>query len=612
MIPRPSSAATIRTANEEVLKLKLQLAEAEAKIDVLQNRTGVSPLPMPSEQMHISKPLAGVAAPFLKDKLAVWSQAPAVTERFPSMQRERLTPGAPWVNPFCPLPEVAGSVPDPAANQYGLMDPYRGPERLTPDPEMTMRPPSNRRGGRYGGNRNFTANPFIGGYNNSDIGHHGPPLGQFGGAGALIPSPSPLGTRLFPTSFSNNQSPVPLSPHAVEFTSDRNWKNEGNCSDGTTYLPPTEPLNYRRLLDKNVSCNWQYIVDKIVCSNDQQASIFLQQKLKVGTSEQKYAIIDAIASQAYPLIVNRFGNFLIQRCFEHGTPDQVARIAEAIRGNTVKLSMDPFGCHVVQKAFDAVTEDYKTVMVHELLQQIPETVIHRYACHVWQKLFELRWVESPPQIMAYVNEALIGMWHEVALGETGSLVVQNIFENCREEDKRPCVEEVLANIDLVAHGQFGNWCIQHICEHGAPADRGRAVDHVIRYAMEYSLDQFASKVVEKCLKVGGNQFCQRYLDQITKRDDDRPRLPIIDISADQYGNYLIQWIINNSQDPQHVETVVAHIRKHMVSLRGSKFGSRVGMLCTNPASATRPGPGAGPGMGGGRHGSRFGNGPNYR
>lgn len=97
--------------------------------------------------------------------------------------------------------------------------------------------------------------------------------------------------------------------------------------------------------------------------------------------------------------------------------------------------MDAFGCHVVQKAFDAVPEDYKAIMVHELLRRIPETVIHRYACHVWQKLFELRWSDSPPQIMKYVNEALSGMWHEVALGETGSLVVQNIFENCLEEDK---------------------------------------------------------------------------------------------------------------------------------------------------------------------------------
>ena len=36
--------------------------------------------------------------------------------------------------------------------------------------------------------------------------------------------------------------------------------------------------------------------------------------------------------------------------------------------------------------------------------------------------------------------------------------------------------------------------------------------------------------------------------------------------------------------------------KHMVSLRGSKFGSRVGMLCCNPAYATHPGPGVGVGI----------------
>lgn len=42
-------------------------------------------------------------------------------------------------------------------------------------------------------------------------------------------------------------------------------------------------------------------------------------------------------------------------------------------------------------------------------------------------------------------------------------------------------------------------------------------------------------------------------------------------------------------------------RKHMVSLRGSKFGSRVAMLCCNPSHTTRPGPGAGVQL------SRFGN-----
>ncbi|KAL6154136.1 hypothetical protein ACJBU6_07421 [Exserohilum turcicum] len=338
-----------------------------------------------------------------------------------------------------------------------------------------------------------------------------------------IGHPAPIGTMT-----SN------LSADASEFNFPNGmgsspWNSQAQSETGAPqYVPPVEPMNYRRLLDRNMSCNWKYIVDKIICNNDQQASIFLQQKLKVGTPEQKYEIVEAIISQAYALMVNRFGNFLVQRCFEHGTHEQVIAIAQAIRGNTLALSMDAFGCHVIQKAFDCVPEEYKATMVHELLRRIPETVIHRYACHVWQKLFELRWSDSPPQIMRYVNEALRGMWHEVALGETGSLVVQNIFENCLEEDKRPCINEVLASIDVIAHGQFGNWCIQHICEHGAPADRSRAIEHILRFSTEYSMDQYASKVIEKCLKIGGSEFLDRYLDRVCEARPDRPRMPLID------------------------------------------------------------------------------------
>ncbi|KAL7937504.1 armadillo-type protein [Trichoderma chlorosporum] len=515
---------------------------------------------------------------------------------------------------------------------YMFVDNHR-PERQAPDHDIVMRPPTNRRGPRF--DNRMTSNHQFGGsfVNLSGPAHQFDSVGGPvavpvpGGHVSVGPAMAPMGINMYPP-FHQPAIGTPLSPHASEFTSKASWKNEVSSSsmeitqyhphadekqvvpsEGPTYLPPTEPLNYRRLLDRNVNCNWKYIVDKIVCNNDQQASIFLQQKLKVGTPEQKYEIVEAIVAQAYPLMVNRFGNFLVQRCFEHGTPEQVIKIAEAIRGNTLNLSMDPFGCHVVQKAFDSVPEEYKAIMVHELLRRIPETVIHRYACHVWQKLFELRWTESPPQIMKFVNESLRGMWHEVALGETGSLVVQNIFENCLEEDKRPCIEEVLANIDIVAHGQFGNWCIQHICEHGAPPDRSRAIDHVIRYAAEYSTDQFASKVVEKCLKIGSAEFLGRYLDRVCEGRRDRTRIPLIDIASDQYGNYLIQWILNNAS-PQHREMVAAHIRKHMVSLRGSKFGSRVGMLCTNHAVTTRPGPGVGPGMGSNRIGgpgpARFG------
>lgn len=103
--------------------------------------------------------------------------------------------------------------------------------------------------------------------------------------------------------------------------------------------------------------------------------------------------------------------------------------------------------------------------------------------------------------------------------------------------QRPCIEEVISNIDIVSHGQFGNWCIQHICEHSAPADKSRAIEHVLRYAAKYSTDQFASKVVEKCLKVGGPEFLDRYLDRVCEGRADRPRMPLIDSTSPHYARF---------------------------------------------------------------------------
>ncbi|KAF3918820.1 hypothetical protein ABW20_dc0100352 [Dactylellina cionopaga] len=372
------------------------------------------------------------------------------------------------------------------------------------------------------------------------------------------------------------------------------FRANSNTWSKPTNTSPTQPLganlygnssespNWKRLMERGVPCDWGYLVDRVVMQNDQGASVFLQHKLKdFDHPEHKIEIVDAIVDKALPLMTNRFGNFLVQRCFEYGEPYHIESIMKLIKGRVVQLSMDAFGCHVIQRALDTVPEPFKVMIIQELLHRIPETVMHRYACHVWQKLFEVRWVGAPPQIMKYMNEALAGMWPEIAMGETGSLVVQNIFENCLEEDKRPCVNEVLSNLDMIARGQFGNWCIQHICEHGAPRDQSLALDMVLHNAVEYSMDQYASKVVEKCLKSSvAPGFLDRYLERVCEGRLDRPRLPIIDIASDQYGNYLIQLILGTA--PMHQREFVAnHIRKHMVSLRGSKFGSRVGMLCIN-------------------------------
>jgi hypothetical protein len=116
--------------------------------------------------------------------------------------------------------------------------------------------------------------------------------------------------------------------------------------------------------------------------------------------------------------------------------------------------------------------------------------------------------------------------------------------------------------------------IQHIVEHGHPEDRACTLDVILKNASVYSTDQFASKVIEKALKCCGQEIFQRYISKVSEKQPGRPRVSLIDISSDIYGNYLIQYILQNA--PQVVrEQIAFHVRKHMVSLRGSRYGQRV-------------------------------------
>jgi hypothetical protein len=138
---------------------------------------------------------------------------------------------------------------------------------------------------------------------------------------------------------------------------------------------------------------------------------------------------------------------------------------------------------------------------------------------------------------------------------------------------------VLKNIVTIAKGQWGNWVIQHILEQAEKKeDRELAFQTVLDEAIQLSMDQFASKVVEKALRIGGQQFLIKFIDRIsTITCSHRPRMALIDIASDQYGNYVVQWLINNASDDQKV-CICRLIKRHMVSLRGSKYGQRVAFL----------------------------------
>lgn len=191
-----------------------------------------------------------------------------------------------------------------------------------------------------------------------------------------------------------------------------------------------ETLQYSATISK-----WKAMIEQIIFQNDQAASLSLQQQLKNEDIEDNINLINTILPFSVTLMKNKFGNFLIQKCFEYSTEAQLQSFSYFLKKHVKELSIDAFGSHVLQKSLEIYPERFTNNLIEELIECLPATLMQRHSCHVWQKFFETRRKSLVDGIFDHFNKKMQGKWLQVSVSEMGSLVVQTIFENCKEKDK---------------------------------------------------------------------------------------------------------------------------------------------------------------------------------
>ncbi|GMM36312.1 hypothetical protein DASC09_036370 [Saccharomycopsis crataegensis] len=366
------------------------------------------------------------------------------------------------------------------------------------------------------------------------------------------------GALQYSESYFNIQSP-PMSTQSMEFHNQ------------------SQQLNYRTLLDKDIDYDWNLIIARITDNNEQQASIFLQQKLKQSNPEIRKKIYEAIFKKSFLLSINKFGNFLVQRALEYGTVEQNSEITSKIIGNVIQLSTDPYGCHVIQKALDYTNEFIKDKIVEEISLDIGNTFSHRHACHVWQKIIEISWDRNSSNMIDVVllfNKEFKGKWGEVCTTPSGSLVVQSILETFGDSQKKSeCVDEIIQNLNAICCNQWGNWVIKHLLEFCDEGHKATVINKIIGNAINFSFDQYGATVIETMFKVSDESVIQRYLDAVCIKVEGKARVALVDISSNIYGSFIIQFILKKGL-PGHKQEIIQYLKRHMVFLRSSKWGSQ--------------------------------------
>jgi len=309
-------------------------------------------------------------------------------------------------------------------------------------------------------------------------------------------------------------------------------------------------------------------------SSDQHGSRFIQKKLELATDAEKQHVFDEILPQALTLMVDVFGNYVIQKFFEYGSCDQIRELSRLLEGHVLSLSLQMYGCRVVQKmlqAIDQIDGPQVEVLIQEIKGNVLKCVKDQNGNHVIQKCIEM--VSAP--VIQFIVDSFQGQVYSLAIHPYGCRVIQRILEHCEPAQTDPILDELLECTCSLVQDQYGNYVIQHVLEQGRPQDKSVIISKLQGKVIPMSQHKFASNVVEKCVEYGNREERRIIINEILgSKNSDRLIANLLTMMKDQYANYVIQKIIDVVDDDQR-RMLMHKIKPHMASLKKYTYGKHI-------------------------------------
>ncbi|KAG8730851.1 mRNA binding protein puf3 [Ceratobasidium sp. 414] len=291
---------------------------------------------------------------------------------------------------------------------------------------------------------------------------------------------------------------------------------------------------------------------------DQHGSRFIQQKLETSTEEDKEAIFsELVPSGLLSLMTDVFGNYVVQKPFEFGSTKQQNLLLDVMEGHMLSLSLQMYRCRVVQKAIECVTVEQQVSFVQEIDVDVTRCVKDANGNHVIQKLIE----QVMPELLGFVL-SFQGNVYDLATHPYGCRVPQRCFEYLREPQTWPLIDELHKYTTQLMQDQFGNYLIQFVLEHGAPADRDWILHKLRGQMVQMAKHKFTLNVCEKALVTADPESRWLLIEEIMTPGLDAVN-PIVLVMKDSFANYVLQLSLQVEQSL----VLVAKVKPQLSSMK---------------------------------------------
>lgn len=312
-------------------------------------------------------------------------------------------------------------------------------------------------------------------------------------------------------------------------------------------------------------------LDYVKLATDQFGCRFLQKKLESPTESNvvRDLMYDQIKPYFLDLILDSFGNYLIQKLCEYLTADQKTTLIQSIYPNVFQISINQYGTRSLQKIIDAVDNENQIDLIikgfsqeHTTVDQVVTLINDLNGNHVIQKCI----FKFPPSKFSFIIDAIVEQNNIITVSthKHGCCVLQKLLSVCTLQQIFKISVTIIQFLPGLINDQFGNYIIQFLLDI-------KELDFYLLAEIFNSLSgdlcqlsclKFSSNVVEKYIKKlfrtivmtvsRSNNEAVRELNDDVIATAMRILLTIIDIFTlnlnvlirDNYGNYALQTLLD--------------------------------------------------------------------
>lgn len=310
-------------------------------------------------------------------------------------------------------------------------------------------------------------------------------------------------------------------------------------------------------------------------STDRQGSRELQQKIEECTDIERRQIFNALYSHFDVLIYDPWANYVIQKLCEYRNPETEEKFLTFFLKDVKTVINHANGCRVLQKFIENTSKPNVDQLYLALRDQIEPMCTSPNGNHIVQRFIEML-PERVPEIIKIIEPQVDSLVED----SCGCRVVQKLFDRYDIELLRPLVDRVLVRAGKLATNQYGNYVIQNILESGPDSDVEKIFAEFKGKFFSFSMHKFASNVIEKCIIRANKKQKQDIFTDIIGSEKNYNEQRIFEMITDQFGNYVIQRIIQYGTESQQTiiydvvcdhydETITKQYSKHVISKLGA-------------------------------------------